>query len=473
MWRIKNPIIAIRFEAERISMIDLQQYQGKIVHFIGIGGCSMSGLAVILKDLGCRPKGSDISESAFTRKLEQEGIPFVIGHSADNIGNAALVVYSAAIKPGNPEYDQAKELGLPMLTRATLLGLISKQFDTVIGIAGCHGKTTITSMAALILRECGVDLTVHIGGMVDFLGGGVAVGEYPAFLTEACEYVESFLELRPTYALINNIDDDHLDYYKDIEEIYRAFSNFAALLPENGILFAYAHDPLVMKLAKECGRKVVTYGFGNADYQAVNIEYDTLGCPSFDVISPKGSARIRLAVVGRHNMANALAAITVCSEIFGIDAAQAADALHKYRLAGRRFELTGEKNGVTIIHDYAHHPVEIAACLQAASKYPHKKLWAVFQCNSFTRAKTLKDKYAVSFPDADMVIVPDIYPGRDIDKGEIHARDLVAAISTHTPCQYMATFEEISTYLDRHASPGDVVITLGSGSVNKETKKLL
>jgi UDP-N-acetylmuramate--alanine ligase len=433
----------------------------------------MSGLAVILKNLGLNPKGSDISESAFTKKLESEGIPFVIGHSADNIGDASLVIYSAAIKPGNPEYDKAKEMGLPMLTRAELLGLISRQFGTVIGIAGCHGKTTITSMSALILRECGVDLTVHIGGMVDFLGGGVAIGKYPAFLTEACEYVKSFLELSPTYVLVNNIDDDHLDYYKSITDIYKAFLKFARLLPENGILFVYAHDTLAMKLAEDCGRKIVTYGFENADYIAENIEYDEGGCPSFDVISPKGKARITLSVVGKHNMTNALAAITVCSEVFGIDPADMAEPLKKYHLVGRRFESMGEKNGVKIIHDYAHHPTEIEACLEAASKYPHKKLWAVFQCNSYTRAKTLKDKYALCFKYADAVLVPDIYPGRDIDTGEIHARDLVEAISKKTPCEYIPTFEEISEYLEKNASPGDVVITLGSGSVNKETIKLL
>ena len=454
-------------------MINLQQYKGRRVHFIGIGGCSMSGLAVILKNLGYYPQGSDISESVFTQKLAREGIPFHIGHDATHIGSAALVIYSAAIKPDNPEYDAAKKAGLPMMERAELLGQISRQFETVIGIAGCHGKTTITSMSALILKECGVDLTVHIGGMVDFLGGGVSIGQYPAFLTEACEYVESFLQLRPTHILINNIDDDHLDYYKDINEIYAAFEKFTALLPQNGTLFAYAHDPLARKLADTCGKKVVTYGFKDADYTATNIEYDENGCPLFDVVGPKETASIQLSVVGEYNMSNALAAITVCSQVFGLEPKDMAAALKKYHLAGRRFERVGEKNGVTVIHDYAHHPSEIAACLEAASRYPHKKLWVVFQCNSFTRAKTLKDKYAVSFGSVDTVIVPDIYPGRDIDRGEIHATDLVAAIRKNADCTYIPTFEEISTYLDNNASPGDVVITLGSGSVGKETKKLL
>ena len=454
-------------------MIELQQYSGQKVHFIGIGGCSMSGLAVILKNLGFFPQGSDLHESVFTKKLAEENIPFCIGHDAKNLGDAKLVVYSAAIKPGNAEYDAALSAGLPMLERAALLGQISQQFETVVGIAGCHGKTTITSMSALILRECGVDVTVHIGGMVYFLGGGVSIGSGPAFLTEACEYVESFLELRPTHTLVNNIDDDHLDYYKDIDEIYEAFAAYIALLPENGTLFAYAHDPLVQKLAAQSGRKTVTYGFEDADYVAANESYDANGCPSFDVISPKGTARIALSVVGKYNMSNALAAIAVCSEVFDLDPADMAGALKKYHLAGRRFELIGEKNGVKVIHDYAHHPSEIAACLQAASKYPHKKLWAVFQCNSFTRAKTLKDKFALCFGDADTVLVPDIYPGRDIDKGEIHAKDLVAAIAPNADCLYIPTFEEISDYLDANANPGDVVITLGSGSVNKETNKLL
>lgn len=458
---------------KEVAMVVLEDFKGRNVHFIGIGGCSMSGLAIILKSLGYKSQGSDIAESAFTRKLEKAEIPFVIGHNAKNLADASLVVYSAAIKQGNPEFDKAKELGLPMMERSVLLGQISRQFETVIGIAGCHGKTTITSMCALILRECDVNLTVHVGGMVDFLGGGVAIGDYPAFVTEACEYVRSFLELSPTHVLINNIDDDHLDYYKSIDEIAETFSQFAALLPENGVLFANVHDPLVMKVAKNSGRKTVTFGSEKADYTAVNMSYDDMGCPVFDVVSPGGTAKVALSVVGQHNMMNALAAITVCSEVFGIELKDAAKALKKYHLAGRRFEFVGEKNGVKVIHDYAHHPSEIKACLNAASKYPHKKLWVVFQCNSFTRAKTLKDKYALSFSDADMVLVPDIYPGRDIDRGEIHARDLVAVISPNAACKYIATFEQISDYLDENASPGDIVVTLGSGSVDRETKKLL
>lgn len=454
-------------------MVSLQQFCGQTVHFIGIGGCSMSGLAVILKNLGYKPKGSDINESAFTKKLEEESIPFTIGHHAQNVEDASLVIYSAAIKPGNPEFDRARELGLPMMERSVLLGEISRQFETVIGIAGCHGKTTITSMCAIILRECGVNLTVHVGGMVSFLGGGVSIGDYPAFLTEACEYVESFLTLRPTVILVNNIDDDHLDYYKSIDEIYGAFAKFVALMPESGTLFANVHDPLVQKLSAQSGRRVVTYGFENADYIATGESFDTMGCPSFDVVTPDGTARVSLSVVGRYNMMNALAAIAVCHDTFGIDLNQAAKALTHYHLAGRRFELMGEKNGVKVIHDYAHHPAEISACLEAAKRYPHKKLWVVFQCNSYTRARTLKDKYAVSFGSADMVLVPDIYPGRDIDRGEIHARDLVTVISANTPCEYIPTFEQISAYLDEHASPGDIVITLGSGSVGVETKKLL
>lgn len=454
-------------------MIFLQDFKGRTIHFIGIGGCSMSGLAIILKSLGFKVQGSDIAESAFTRKLESAEIPFAIGHDAKNLGDASLVVYSAAIKPGNPEYDKAKARCMPMLERSELLGQISRQFDTVIGIAGCHGKTTITSMCAIILRECQVNLTVHVGGMVDFLGGGVAIGDYPALITEACEYVRSFLKLTPTHVLINNIDDDHLDYYKDIDEIVDTFAQFVALLPEDGVLFANVHDPSVMQIASHSSRRIVTYGFENADYMASNVEYDAMGCPIFDVTTPNGLARVALSVVGQHNMANALAAIAVCSEIFHIKPEDAGKALIKYHLAGRRFEHVGEKNGVKIIHDYAHHPSEIMACLNAAAKYPHNKLWVVFQCNSYTRARTLKDKYAVSFSDADMVIVPDIYPGRDIDRGDIHARDLVAAISPNAACKYIATFEEISSYLDENASPGDVVVTLGSGSVDRETRKLL
>ena len=453
----------------------LNEYRGKRLHFIGIGGCSMSGLAMVLKSIGFEVSGSDARESAFTEKLAKEGIPFTIGHDAKNIDGAGLVVYSAAIKPTNAEFERAVELKIPMMQRAELLGALSAEYSTVACISGCHGKTTISSMTALILMTAAVDATVHVGGMVDFLGGGVRIGQSDIFVTEACEYVESFLKLNPTHVIVNNIDDDHLDYYRDIEHIYSVFVKFVKLLPADGIFFGNSDEPLVQRLMQETGVKKYTYGLSEGNYfTAKNIEFDENGSPAFDFYAGgEIKGRIVLNIPGRHNVLNALAALALTTTVFHADMEACAKALFNYRLAGRRFELLGERNGVKIIHDYAHHPSEINACLEAAKLYPHKKLWALFQCNSFTRAKTLKDKYAYAFKAADEVIVPDIFPGRDIDKGEIHAKDLVDAISRNSRCVYVPTFEMIQDFLDKNAHEGDIVITLGSGDINKQSYKLL
>jgi len=455
---------------------ELRALKNGRIHFVGIGGCSMSGLALIMNSIGYHVSGSDLNESNFTEKLTKENIEVTIGHDALNIEGAALCVYSAAIKPENPERKFAADHNIPMIDRATLLGLLSQEYENVICIAGCHGKTTITSMTALIIRQAEIDATVHVGGMVNFLGSGVHLGTSKKyFVTEACEYVESFLKLSPTHILVNNIDDDHLDYYRDIEHIYSTFEKFVHLLPKDGQLFISKDNALSRRLLDQ-PYEITEYGTTpNDGFSVANVTYSKMGFPSFDVIKHgEALGRIELNVPGQYNMANALAAFAVCNKIFNIDIKTAAQALKNYRLVGRRFEYMGEKNGVTIVHDYAHHPSEIEACLDAASRVPHKKLWTVFQCNSYTRAKTLKDKYALSFGKSDFVIVPDIYPGRDIDTGEIHATDLVDAIRPNASAvKYIATFEEINQFLDQHALEGDLVVTLGSGDVYKQTNKLL
>ncbi len=453
----------------------LEKYRNERIHFIAMGGCSMSGLAMILSSLGFKVTGSDKNESVFTKNLKRAGFDISIGHDAKHIPGAGLVVYNAAIKPGNPEYDKAKELGIPMIDRAELLGHISHEYNKVACVSGCHGKTTITSMASLILIEANKSPVVHVGGMVDHLGGGVHLGKSDIFLTEACEYVESFLKLSPNYIVLNNIDDDHLDYYKNIDNIIHAFEKFVALLPEDGVLIANADDPLVLHIADEYkGKHLYKYSLrGNGHIFPKNVSYSELGFPSFDYCTKDISHRIELTVLGEHNIENAMAAITLCHFVFGVSLEDCAAALKKYTLAGRRFELIGEKNGYKIVHDYAHHPTEISACLKGISKAPHNKLWAVFQCNSYSRARSLKDKYATCFTYADTVIVPDIFPGRDIDRGDIYAPDLVAAIAPYSDVLHIPTFEEIDAYLTKHAQAGDIVITIGSGNVYALSQKLL
>lgn len=451
-------------------MIDLNNFKGKRVHFIGIGGCSMSGLAQILRTNGFNVTGSDIKESAFTEKLNELQIPFHIGHDEKNVQGADLVIYTAAIKPANAEYAYAAAHNIPMLERSKLLGILSSTYERVACISGCHGKTTITSMLALIMQTADIDCTVHVGGMVDFLGGGVKLGNSDIFITEACEYVKSFLTLSPKYILVNNIDDDHLDFYRDIEEIYQTFAEFAGKLGENSILILNAADPLAMRLSKEVSCRVITFGNGNSDWHLDKIRFDKMGNGHAKLIAHgKEAGEIALGIPGMHNLQNALAASIYAHEVFGVDLETCAKALLDYHLAGRRFELVGERDGVKIFHDYAHHPSEIKACMQAAHIYPHKKLWAVFQCNSFTRARTLKTKYGMAFFDADEVLVPDLYPGRDVDRGDIHATDLVAEINKNSGnAKYLPTFQDIKQYLLENWQEGDIVVTLGSGDVNKQ-----
>ena len=447
------------------------------IHFIGIGGCSMNGLAQILRSKGCIVEGSAKTTSPFTERLNEIGIPVMIGQSKDNVHDCDYVVYSAAIKEDNPERMRARELGIPEIERSVALGMISRDYKEVIGIAGCHGKTTITSMLALISEFGGLDATVHVGGMVDFLHGGVRIGSHDLFITEACEYVESFLTLHPTVVLINNIDNDHLDYFKTFDNIVNAFRKFLERMPENGLFIACSDDENVRKLAKEFGGNTITYGLETGygpDYYPENIEYDALGCASFDLMHcGEAVGRISLHVPGRHNMLNAVAA-SATALAHGAKFKNIASALETFRSVQRRFEFYGEKDGVKVFHDYAHHPAEIRAAIDCGMRTPHNKLVVVFQCNSYTRARTLFTEHVDCFRGADLVLVPDIYPGRETDDGSVHARAMVAGLNKETNnARYIPTFEAIAAFLREEAKPGDIILPLGSGDVYKKTKLFL
>ncbi len=446
----------------------------KKIHLIGIGGCSMNGLAQILRARGYQVQGSDSTTSPFTERLGELGIPVAIGQKAENIGDADLVVYSAAIKPDNPERAEARRRGIPELERSVALGQLTEGYKEVVGIAGCHGKTTITSMLAMISEKGGANATVHIGGFVDFLHGGTRIGSHDLFITEACEYVESFLTLHPTVALINNIDNDHLDYYKNLDNIVAAFRRFIGLLPENGVFIGCTDDSRVKRLFDDFRGNKISYGMKDADYTPANLVYDGNGCPSFDLMfRGENLGRITLHIPGSHTVIDSMAAAAV-SLYLGAEMHTVCSGLAAFRNTQRRFEFYGERDGIKIYHDYAHHPAEAAAALDAASRIPHRNIYCVFQCNSYTRAKTLFTDHVTCFNNATAVLVPDIYPGREKDDGTVHARDMVAGINAGGGnAIYLGTFEEIRKWLDAHAAPGDVVITLGSGDVYKQTKKLL
>lgn len=455
-------------------MIHIDQFEGKRLHFTGIGGCSMSGLASICKHRGYIVTGSDRNASPFTRKVCSEGIPVQFEQKEGNVHGADLLIYSAAIKSDNPERAEAEQLGIPQMERSVLLGQLSSQYDEVVCISGCHGKTTITSMLALMTIKGGLNPTIHIGGMVDFLGGGVRTGSHSLFITEACEYVDSFLTLEPTSIVLNNIDDDHLDYFRDMDHICQSFSTFVGLLPPNGFLAGYADDERVYNLLQKCKCTTTTYGLVNGDYRAANIQTEPNGHTSFDVIlNGQLQFNAALQVPGNHNVINALATIVMARQLHVSDSA-IIDALGEYTLTRRRFEHYGDVDGVSIYHDYAHHPNEIRACLQGARSVCQGKLWVVFQCNSYTRAKTLFTENVTCFSDADHVLVPDIYPGREVDTGIVHAEDMVAAIKKqHTLSTYLPTFEDISEFLHKNWQPNDMVVTLGSGDVYIQTNKIM
>lgn len=466
-------IISEDYEEHRGSR-DMSLNSAKHIHFVGIGGCSMSGIARILNQQGHVITGSDREPTQFTPSLESEGITVYYGHDGEHVEGADLLVYSAAIKPDNAERVYAREHGIPEMERSVALGELSGRFHNVIAVSGCHGKTTITSMLAYVNSLAELGATVHVGGFVGLLEGGVCLGKNDLFITEACEYVRSFLTLRPTIAIVNNIDNDHLDCYSNLDEIVDSFKQFCGLVPSDGLILGCIEDEKVAGLLSGLDRPYRTYGLSKGDFHASSISYDENGFPSFDLIDTgKTVGRVVLSIPGEHNIINAIAVYGAVKEI-GVPFDVYAEAMHRFVNTKRRFELLGEKNGVKVFHDYGHHPNEIAATLKAAQRVPHNRIFCVFQCNSYTRAITLFTNDVTCFRDADMVLVPDIYPGREKDTGLVHARDMVQGINSKTHnALYLSTFEQIADYLNEHAKPGDIVITVGSGDVYRQSQKLL
>ena len=449
----------------------------KKVHMVGIGGVSMSGIAEILVNFGFQVTGSNNVETETTKKLEKAGIKVFIGHNEKNIVDQDVVVYSAAIKQDNPELVTAKSKNIPIIERADFLGELTRCYKDTITISGTHGKSTTTSMVSLCFLEALKDPSIQVGADIKQLNGNYKVGNSEYFIIEACEYVESFLTLHPTVVLINNIDNDHLDYFKTMDNIVNAFRKFVARMPVDGLFVGCTDDSHVRQLLDEFGGRKTTYGLdltNSPDYYPADVHYDGLGCASFDLMH-RGErlGRVTLHVPGQHNMLDAIAASAVALE-HGTDIQTVITALARFRSVQRRFEYYGERNGVRVFHDYAHHPAEIRAAMDCALRTPHKKLFVVFQCNSFTRARTLFTENVDCFRGADKVLVPDIYPGREKDDGSVHARDMVASINAKTSnAEYMPTFEQINDYLLHNAAAGDIVLTLGSGDVYKQTKLFL
>ena len=446
------------------------------VHFIGIGGISMSGLAEILLEEGFHISGSDAKESALTDALEKKGARIYYGQRASNISDSTdVVVYTAAIHPDNPEFARAKELGIPMLTRAELLGQIMRNYDTPIAVAGTHGKTTTTSMLSHILLKGDCDPTISVGGILPAIGGNIRVGQSETFLTEACEYTNSFLSFFPKISIILNMDADHLDFFKDIDDIRRSFRRFAELLPADGTLIINTDTPEYQSITEGLSCQVITYGLeNNADYTASDITYDEFGHASFNV-RYKGSdlGRCSLKVPGSHNVSNALSAVAA-GRLLNLSWEVIAEGLLSFTGTDRRFQYKGTVGGVTIIDDYAHHPTEIEATLKAAANYPHRKVWCVFQPHTYTRTKALLPEFAQALTLADHVVLADIYAARETDTLGISSEDLADRIrELGTPCEYFPTFDEIENFLLENCTQGDLLITMGAGDIVNIGEQLL
>ena len=442
------------------------------VHFIGIGGISMSGLAEILLDRGFTVSGSDREPSELTRILEDKGVRVYYGQVAGNItDDVELVVYTAAIREDNEEFAEVKRRGLPMLTRAELLGQIMKNYEVAVAVAGTHGKTTTTSMVTDILLAAGLDPTVSVGGMLKEIGGNIRIGRSGYFVTEACEYTNSFLSFNPTVDIILNIEEDHLDFFKDINDIRASFKKFAGLLPADGLLVISSdiedHEEITAGLA--C-RVVTVSATGEADITARNVSFDGFGCASFDV---ERIGRITLRVPGAHNIGNALAAIAT-AEHLGIDPAAIAGGLLDFTGTDRRFQYKGEFGGVTVIDDYAHHPTEIKATLTAAKNYPHGRIVCVFQPHTYSRTKAFFDEFVEALALTDVVILADIYAAREKDTLGMSSELICNALKEKgREAYYFSTFGEIEDFIRKKCLPQDLLITMGAGDVVKIGEELL
>lgn len=451
---------------ERTDYLDSQEI--KYIHFIGIDGISMSGLAEILMDMGYKVSGSDVKTSPRTEKLTKMGAKIFPFHSEQNITDPDLIVYTAAIKDSNPEMVKAKSLGIPMIDRATLLGQIMRRYPFSIAVAGTHGKTTTTSMVSTIMMEAGMDPTIHIGAELQSIGGTTRIGGSKFFVAEACEYTGSFLKFNPLIAIILNVDFDHADYFRDIEHVKDTFLKFALKVPEKGYVVVCSDDKNTLSFLDNIHCNKVTFGLDRSDamWTAKDITFDDLGCPSFTLVhnqEPLGI--IKLGVTGIHNINNALAAIAAC-HIAGCDFQSLQKGLHNFRGAGRRFELKGIANNIKVLDDYAHHPSEVRATLKAARNCRFEKLWCIFQPHTYTRTKALMNEFASSFTDADCIVITDIYAAREADTGEVHARMLAEAADKQSGNTiYISGFDEIVAYLERKVSPGDMVITMGAGDI--------
>lgn len=446
------------------------------VHFIGIGGISMSGLAEILLKENFKITGSDAKSSDIIDNLISMGAIVNIGQSADNItDDIELVVYTAAVHEDNPEFAECIRRNIPMLTRAQLLGQIMNNYKYSIAVSGTHGKTTTTSMLSQIFMEADTNPTISVGGILDSIGGNVRVGQSDYFVTEACEYTNSYHSLFPYISIILNVDADHLDFFSGIDEIIESFHTFATNLTDDGHLVIYGDMDCLSRVTDGINCDIVTFGMSDKNrYYPTDIEADENGHMNYTlVVDGNKQERVHLNIGGTHNVTNSLAAIAA-ADILGIDRKYSLAGLSCFGGAHRRFELKGTLGNVTVIDDYAHHPTEIKATLTTATHTPHNELWVVFQPHTYTRTKALFEEFADALKGFDHVIVIDIYAAREKDTGLIHAKDLAERIKElGTDARYFSSFTAVENYLLKNCKKNDLLITMGAGDVYLIGEELL
>ena len=450
--------------------------RGKIqhIHFVGIGGIGMSGIAEVLLNLGYHISGSDIKETEVTRRLRSLGCEISTGHRKENLKEADVVVISSAVRQNNPEVEAAEQRLIPVIPRAEMLAELMRM-KIGIAVAGTHGKTTTTSLISTVLAAGGLDPTVVIGGRLNSIGSNARLGQGEFLVAEADESDGSFLKLMPTIAVVTNIDPEHLDFYKGIEEIKESFLCFLEKIPFFGLAVLCLDHPNIQSLLPRLKKRFTTYGLTTqADFQAKEIAFEGLST-SFDVVHQRqGIGRLSLRMPGIHNVYNALATLATAFEL-DIPFRVVQETLRDFSGIQRRFQIKGEKKGILIVDDYGHHPVEIMATLKAARTGWGKRIVAVFQPHRYTRTQALFKDFLAAFYDADVLILTDIYPaGEDRIEG-VESKALLEGLREygHKDVTYLADRGEIVEHLLHILSPGDLVITLGAGDIWQVSEELL
>ena len=436
----------------------------KRVHFVGIGGSGMSPLAEILHTLGFTITGSDVNESDNLARMRRLDIPVFLPQKAENVGDCDLVVYTAAVSADNPELIAARERGIPLLERALLLGALSRRFQNTVAVAGTHGKTTTSSMVSQILLQADRDPSVFIGGRLPLIDANGHAGRSDVFVCEACEFKDHYLEMNPAISIILNVDADHLDYFGSLENVIASFRQFAT--QTTGTLIVNAEDANPLKAVEGLTHaSIVRYGYSpDCDWSAQNVSVHDGAYGTYDLYHGREKlASVSLGVPGEHNVFNSVAA-AAAAHLCGATPEEIVAGLAAFHGAGRRFEFLGTVNDVTIADDYAHHPTEIVATLNAAKAMPYARVWAIFQPFTFSRTARHLDEFAEALAIADEVIVSDIMGSREQNEWNVSSTQITDQIEG---AHYLATFEEISRFVAKNVKPNDLVLTMGGGDVYK------